>query len=506
MLEELYTAIGSESGSNRKLPVILISAKRPGCGSTTLAEQLSGDYREKLQLNVDLLSIGKNVRSKLDVGSEEELFGKLEAVPDPLEFDRPFYSNLSPNDLVIREGKIATEIGPGLIDGDRPIVAINLVAPTVINATRVMQRQGIVAHHIIKNPQLILDFIRNIEKRVKHIEELGERGKSQVLDPRVESFFFDTSRFRIEEIVGMLTGNQYWENEAPEWEINALAETFNLLHSLSMNVKIDPRDKEHFENSFESVKYHAKRLKIIKDSDGLTQVRSDIRSLLTHSVFALLMKEIPRFYVANDRQIAIDEDSKKWTPEYYKIMKAWPVLKTKLKDQDILDPFAGAGTFVNVLSARGIPKSVVLGDLSYTKGVPLDDSGNVYHPFYNAQMVQSMFDGLPSWYKPRCLDLWRGCITLDATKLPFSDSSFDWVTGDPPYGINFKDGGIELFIDALPEILRISKKGGIFLVTIKWIDQLEQCGLEKQIKVLTEDLSEGDSHLPTCFIEIKKNN
>ena len=132
------------------------------------------------------------------------------------------------------------------------------------------------------------------------------------------------------------------------------------------------KDGAHFRENIDAVAYNlTERLYATLNAPALEDIRGNIRNMLTHATFALLLKKMPRFIRHRlTNAVELDTASQKWTPEYYKMMVGWQTIKSWLKDKSVLDPFAGAGTFVNVLTARGVVKKATFGDISYVGGTP----------------------------------------------------------------------------------------------------------------------------------------
>jgi len=215
-----------------------------------------------------------------------------------------------------------------------------------------------------------------------------------------------------------------------------------------------------------------------------------------------MMKNTPRFFRNPEGKVLIDDKSQTWTPEFYKIAEAWPIMTRMLKDKVILDPFAGAGTLANLLASRGIPSKIYVSDIAYEGGVPLDDEKSVYATDLNRQMYEVLFDDLPSWYKPNHSAI-QEPITADVRNIPLFDKSVDYVVTDPPYDKNHKGGGVELLMSALGEMTRVAKRGCILLVPEHWLPILEKEGYN--IRQMTKDVSNGISGFPTCYIFIDSN-
>lgn len=208
---------------------------------------------------------------------------------------------------------------------------------------------------------------------------------------------------------------------------------------------------------------------------------------------------MPRFFQDANGNSRLDEKSHKWTPEYYKIAEGWPFLSSKLKDKKILDPFAGAGTFMYLLAARNIPKHVAMTDKCFPGGSPIDDDGNFYAPQLNRDMASILFDDLPSWYKPDFSNV-QVMDASDSRHIDVKDKSLDYIVADPPYGKNC-EGGIGLLLGNLAEFNRVAKEGSILLVPLDWKKQIRDAGYE--LEELTGDVSRGTSGFPVCYVHVK---
>jgi cytidylate kinase len=477
--------------------VYLISANTPGCGSTTLAKHLQEYLNLSTSTQTYFLSIGNAVREKLELtdGKEESLSKNLDKAASLEYFVKELYLSIPQDCPVIIEGKKAIVMGQELISKTREIIPISLSAPLLTSVSRVMNREGFSLKHLVMYPETIEKYFQQIQSRVNHIKSLATDYTAPT-DAPINSF--DTSIYRPEEIVQrIMNQNQIQNSAVPTWEVKSIQSTLEQLYSLSLAVKSHPLDKEHFYHSLHNAEYKLKRLGT-NNTVGIDSVREDLHKDLIHAAFSILIKNLPRFVMEENGKIKIDTISRYWTPEYYKIAEAWPTLTSMLKDKTVLDPFAGPGTLLNLLSYRNIPKSICYGDISYIGGKPINGSELRYVPELNTQMVNVVFDALPSYYKHHSKAL--GYVTSDAKKLPFDSKSFDYILGDPPYGKNLQDGGVIFFVSALDELQRVTKYGGIYLVPCSWLPVLSE--LSVTYTVLTNDLSSGDSNNPVQYIVI----
>lgn len=512
-IESLINRICEENPSkDPRRTVILISATLPGSGSTTVAREIAEFLRQKYG-EPEMRLVGGEVRESLQSGDDASLNNNSDKVPDHLNFYHSFYQHLPENRPLIVENELAVATGPNFLmkngeDVTRPIIGITLHSLPMVSAIRIIiNREGKTLTDIISNPNHILSIALNLDKRTEYITKLLDIVMKSFKQRRLPDAVIniDTTRFNVQEIIGFLTGNINWLTNAPDWEVDALRRIISNLEDISLTRGLFPnlKDTPHFRENIDGVIYNlTQRLLVTINPRGLSDIRENIRKMLLHTVFALLLKRAPRFLRRQNNTLEIDTISQKWTPEYYKLMVAWQTIKAYLGNKFVLDPFAGAGTFINVLTARGIVRGAVLGDISYVGGRPLNGEDVFYEPDFNTYMIHALFNILPSWYKPDCLERTKGYVTLDAIRLPFTDESFDWVIGDPPYGINLNDGGLDLLFEIIPEVLRVSRNGGFFLVPIQWVKKIREKGIE--VEQLTDDLSNNNSDVPTCFIIIPK--
>ena len=492
-------------------PVFLVSADLPGCGSTTLVKGLAERIASEYATEPHVIQIGNALREALGVTNEVELQQRLEEIGDPQSFDPQFYGDL-PNDRpCIIDGKLATEVGPQYIDPEsRPIIKINLTSQPLVSAKRVLQREGSQFSDIFRaqdDGAALLAQLAMIRRRASHDSDMRDTVRTDEVTDNTFEYRIDTSKVSITEIIEYFTGTANFNAEVPEWEFQALRETLATLAQLHIMLDgtVHPNDVTHFEHQFGSIRYNMDRLSVMTHPAGIAEVRADLKKSITDCWFGLMMKEAPRFFADKEGTPIIDTDSKSWTPEFYKIAEGWPILSSLLKDQKILDPFAGAGTLINLLVARNIPESALLSDIAFNGGKPVDKEGHTYLPVLNNQISQLLFDNLPSWYKPDFSPI-QGYVTANANQLPIRDDSFDYVVADPPYGRNCATGGIGLLLGSINEFNRVATKGSILMVPVEWVKEISAAG--HVVTQLTKDVSRGHSKLPVCYIlvEDKKGN
>jgi hypothetical protein len=299
-------------------------------------------------------------------------------------------------------------------------------------------------------------------------------------------------------------------SEAQDWEIISLQDTLKTLLTLGVDLrdKIHPRDLVHYDHQIEAIEYGIERLKITVNAEGLASIRSDLKKAIIDCWYGLMMRRIPRFFHATsdinpgEIELVLDNETHSWSPEFYKIAEGWPTLSAILKDKVILDPFAGSGTLLNLLVARGVPSRAIYSDQSYAGGADLNGKHNWYAAQQNRQSSQLLFDNLPSWYKP---DFSRvaGYTTAIAQKLPFGTKCVDYIFGDPPYGKNLDDGGIGVLFGCLPEFSRVAREGSVLLIPTEWVRELRNSG--QNVTQLTKDVSKGTSKLPVCYVLVEPN-
>lgn len=462
-------------------PIYLVSADMPGSGSTTLVRGMT----ERLAAQQGMEPYAAHA-------------GQFET------FDDQTFQSLPTDRPCIISGVLATALGPQYATPDRPVVCIDLVSQPLITAKRVLERDGnTLADIFLRERQSILGQLALTNMRMDESYTAREQALAITApdDPNVYRFQADTSRFSAQELIEHFAGNGDFSQYVPEWEHQALQETLATLADLRAELgdRVHRIDVTHYDHHFEAIQYNAERLKVVLYPEGIAEVRATLRKAIADCWFGLTMKEIPRFFADQDGNAVLDTESNAWTPNFYKIAEAWPALSTILKDKSVLDPFGGAGTLMNLLIARCIPRSVVASDLAYEGGTPVNDTGNTYMPTLNEQAARLVFDALPSWYRPDFTSH-KGYVTADARRLPFTDNAIDYIVGDPPYGRRHPTGGLHLLLSVLGECNRVAREGSIFLVPADWPAQIEAAG--HNVERLTNDVSRGLSTHPVCYIRI----
>lgn len=266
---------------------------------------------------------------------------------------------------------------------------------------------------------------------------------------------------------------------------------------------------QHFAQHSQKARDLIEELRSAREPELIEQLEDDIRGEVVQATYARIFKKIPRFLQDTSDRLLLDTDSIKWSPSAFVLLNGLPVFKEYLQDAEILDPFAGSGSMMNFLAANEIPGKIIYGDISYPTEEGRKEGGRPivgnsrYSPEINAIMHSYVFDGLPSWCQPELLSRIERMMHFDATAIPFGMESVDFIVTDPPYGLDLADGSLQFFIETLPELLDVSKKGGLFLVPMSWNQEIKSLFADTQI--LTGDLVEGYSkRLPRNLVYVPK--
>jgi len=496
--------------------VFLVSGELPGTGSTSVAKQIAS-VLTKHGVEPFTLYMGDEVRKDLQVKNEAQMATALQDVPDPLVYDAPFYEGIPSEGPAVIEGKLATKIGSRFLDNSRPIVRVKLTAGELFSTKRVMAREGkgIEALFLAGEEGGDSGFLEHLEwihERRRHDSKMA-KGIDRVKPgpgQSIETHKVDTSDYLAHEVVAKILTGETFDSFVPDWEITCLRAVNGKLSQINALLEGDthPIDRIHVSHQLESIRYHIDRLTVMIHPVGIQKVRDELQKSIIDCWFGLMMKRVPRFFTTEQadtgkRKLILDKESHNWTPEYYKVAEAWPILSALLKNKTVLDPFAGAGSFLNLLVARGIVKSATYSDLAYKGGKPINGSRELYVPKLNMEAAQLLFDDLPSWYKPDFKNVVQEPVTADARNLPFKDAEFDYVCTDPPYGKNCDAGGLGIMLGTINECLRVAKKGAIMMVPLKWMDDLRSHG-GFDMETLTGDVSRGTSGFPVCYVRLTK--
>lgn len=488
--------------------VILLSGLTPGAGSSSLGRELAS------RLGADFVGVGERLRSRLGGLTEDDLQARLRTMPDPAAFDRALYDELPKDRRVVVEGKLATVQGRLYLPNDREVMSVYTHTDPVTAARRVLTREEYGLVNLVTDPDSLVKKVNQIEARRAHdIAELGAEEivfspYDPVMQERNGGTVVNTGLSSAFEIASRLTSGDPLDKDIETNSIYDFYETVLRAVQSPSGIGLDEREAAHIKLNLDRITYMLReRYPVLSEGPAMDMVRDDVRKGII-SVLYPLYRMLPKFFVDGDGELQTDNRSYKWAPEYYKIGRGWEVLKTELAGKDIIDPFGGPGMLMTYLAARGIPNSITLADLSYPGGKNLDDSysGKInYQPWYNIYLFQSLLDRLPEYYKQPCFANIRGCVTADATKMPFAKNAFDLVVGDPPYGFNLNDGGPDLFFEMLPGLLEVGKEGGLFIIPDEWQPSVARYSEQKgyQAKRLTGDLSLGQSNHPTSMVRIQ---
>lgn len=495
-------------------PVLLVSATMPGCGATTLVNRIGESIRRLGLPNPEVIQVGQQIRERLGVVNEDQLADRLGEVGDPNIVDRAIYCGLPDDRICIVDGKLATTTAPLHLPNGRPFVAIDLKSDLLTSAKRVLEREsGVTTERLLTTEaSMLVSRLALLSARADHDNSMRGQVKSEAEGPKPDfPISINTNSMSMDEILEYFSGDPkstHFEDYVPDWEIEAVRNTLASLAYLKVMFDKNTRanDRAHFDFQYQSVLYNLDRLETTLHPAGLKDIRNALRKALVDCWMGLMMKEVPRFFEDKDGNISLDTISHAWSPEYYKIAEAWPILSTILKKKSVLDPFGGAGTMINLLAARGIISSAIVTDLSYRGGEPIDDDGHTYAAELNAQMSHVLFDGLPSWYKPN-MDIVVDRFSANAQSLPIPNNSVDYIVTDPPYSKNHDSGGIGLLIGCLPEFQRVTRKGSIIMAPLKspaagvdWPAQISNAGFP--VEKLSKDISRGQSGFPMCYIKV----
>jgi len=485
--------------------VYLVSADMPGCGSSTLANGIASELQTPPPR-----SIGKYLRDELAVGDEVSLSQQLSQISDPRAFDQQFYAGISDGSPFVIDGKLATTVGPAYLDSNKPFASVDLTSHPLISAKRITQRERKISNGELifdtDNLEQMLENYKLVLGRISHdgAMRLEALGNLPPVRPPMHRHLIDTSRHSPPEVLGIaLEKSDDFQLAAPDWEHEAIAAGIqDLTYARDALMAIDHaklESQKHFAHNLEGIKYKSDLLELMVGNRALASLRDDLRELFIGCWSSLLLKHSPRFYQDDDGILSLDQQSTKWTPEYYKIAVAFPFLDTAIRDSVILDPFAGAGTLANLIATRH-PKKIFTTDLSYVGGESIDqENTRFYDPRANQRLWESMFDRLPSWYRPDH-SASESPVAADIHNLPFEDDSMDYIITDPPYGINCANGGgVDLLLESLPEMKRVTKNGIYLLMPTSWLDELSG---KVDFEQLTGDVSHGRSSIPTCYILI----
>lgn len=280
------------------------------------------------------------------------------------------------------------------------------------------------------------------------------------------------------------------------------------LHKFAGNLKkwnlkfpTDPRDEAVFNSVYKKLTALINSLSKTSQSE-LNELRQNIRWQLNRAVFSIYLKTAPRYFQdINGRQV-VDKLSYAWCMDYYGIDPVLKKLAQLIRNQNILDPFAGSGTDMHLVAAFCQPHSITCSDFSYAGGQYVPGTRAFYFPEKNRDEIDKIYRGLPLWYQPRLSLIMKQYKYSDAKELPYKNKAFDWVVSYPPFGIKYRLGGVDYLLKYLPELLRVSSRGVFFPALLTWKNSIKQ--KYPYCRDLTGDTTKGKSKYPLCFILIRR--
>jgi hypothetical protein len=314
----------------------------------------------------------------------------------------------------------------------------------------------------------------------------------------------DTTIYAVHEIVGLLGVESQGRNAILEdnsyYEGMALSETISSLEAVGskLRYKIFYQNVETFEYNLQTLRRLLGLIQNMYVPEAVDELSKEIKERLVDCWYGLTPMVMSRFSINADGTTGVDRTSHAWTPPHYKLSAAEPILKSLMKDKNILDPFAGASVMLSYLAASGIIDKATGSDIAYRGGRSIDGD-STYDPWLNNEMLRFPFDNLSSRHKPSTRKI-EDFVTADATALPFDDNQFDYIVTDPPYGISFNED-INTFLESMPELLRVAKLGVIGLVPVSWSEKFDTSLYE--VKTLTGELCKGNPTIQTQYVLVK---
>lgn len=278
----------------------------------------------------------------------------------------------------------------------------------------------------------------------------------------------------------------------------------NFLDRLDVQNKelVDPRDITLFDRYLASTRNYISNLEMPGFSSR-DKIRGMISYYLHGTVLSVYLKQGPHYLVDSHGVRSVDTHTHIWTPGFYRIEPALADVVPLIAGQDVLDPFAGSGSFMNAFAALQIPRSIVCGDICYPGGRPIfPDSDLYYDPVSNRDQLEAVYAVLPARYHPHLSSIVKQYITHDAAKMEFPDKKFDWIVSDPPYGIRNQPGGSEYVYTMMSELKRVVKQGIIFIAPLRWGDFFKNRG--EKVEALTREVVPGNMTYPSNYILIHK--
>ncbi|MDR2063326.1 MAG: hypothetical protein LBQ02_00835 [Candidatus Nomurabacteria bacterium] len=478
---------------NAKNKIYLVSAEMPGCGSTSLCNEISR------KTGASVVRIGEYIRKNLNVNSEKELNQALSKITGG--HDEQFYRELSQDTDYVVDGKMATAIGPHYLDcAASDITSIDLTSHPLISAKRVMQREtGLSFGEIIAeddHKHALAKMYKMVLERAAHSQDMRQSIQNSP-SGHVHTHLIDTGNMPIPEAYAVLSNEDY-QSSVKDWEMEALNENINnlIVCRQALDRHLHEASAYHFKHNLERVKYRTDQLDTMLGKKAIELVRFNLKHALIDSWANLTMKSTPRFFV-HDNDAMIDTESPEFSPEYYKLAAIWPIVESALKDKIVLDPFAGSGILTNALAAKNITKKIYISDIDCGNA---DSPKRASAPELNRKAWELAFDGLPSFYRPDLSSI-ENISGVVAHNIPLPDKSIDYVVTDPPYGATSENDNLDLVVSNLDEMLRVSKEGVIMLIPEQYESKIQQN--DRDVIKLTKDVSGGRSEIPTVYVHIK---
>jgi 16S rRNA G966 N2-methylase RsmD len=253
---------------------------------------------------------------------------------------------------------------------------------------------------------------------------------------------------------------------------------------------------------------------VLKLIDDLAQTQSssqEAKKAIVHILLAWQTKKLPRYLLSENGSLTEDNLSGPlWSPAYNRIYSSLTQLEVRLRGTDVFDPFAGSGSMEHALLSLDIPNSVTLNDRAYIGGKPITTIEQIdyyYNPkrnlieYVNLFRHFSAFADVPDFNRV----LNYNSVDLSLDRLPYNNNEFDWVFTDPPYGRSLKSEPNNNILFYLPEILRVSRYGALFIIPEEWVNGL----VEKTpyyIEKLTGTLSHKATRFKTVLVSISNKN
>jgi 16S rRNA G966 N2-methylase RsmD len=263
-----------------------------------------------------------------------------------------------------------------------------------------------------------------------------------------------------------------------------------------MMQEIELQLQNHPSTSQADMQLAQRLLSELKENNSKFDSKKYLRLLLSWKT-----KSIQRHFISTNGSHALDNISQRWSTGFYRIDSCLDKLEEKIAGKKILDPYAGSGSLEYTLMALDIINDVTLSDISFQGGSPITNIKGedfFYDPLKNLAEYNMFFTKKFDYFKnipdPKVFN----ANVLD--KLPFSDNSFDFILGDPPYSVNLGNyNGLQMFTEAQQELLRVSKYGILAFVPNEWINELQRT---TNLDVISNGLVHEKTTLKTSLVQI----